>query len=416
MPLPPPPLARHLAPRVREALRDTPAVLIHGPRQCGKTTLARAVGDPLGYRYLSFDDDATVAAAHNDPIGFVAELPARTILDEVQRAPGLFSALKSAIDRRRTPGRFLLTGSANVLLVPQLADSLAGRMGTLRLHPLAQTELAGTRAPFIDRLFARRFATTASLERLGSDLTRRIALGGFPAAVARRTPARRRAWYRDYVDTQIQRDIRELSRLRSFDSIPRLLSVIAAHTAQLLNVAELASPFELTRQTIHEHVALLERIFLIDRLAPWHTNRLSRAVKRPKLHMGDTGVACALLGVDSQRLDSDRGSLGPLLETFVLQELRRQASGRPEPLGFFHFRDRDDFEVDIVLEQGLGRVAGVEVKAAATVHDADFRGLRKLRQSAGNRFVGGVVLYDGSAVIQIDEHLSAVPIRLLWEG
>jgi uncharacterized protein len=416
MPPTPPPLARHLAPRVREALADTPAVLIHGPRQCGKTTLARTVGEPRGYRYVTFDDDAVVAAALADPIGFVASLPARVILDEVQRVPGIFAALKASIDRRRTPGRLLLTGSANVLLVPQLADSLAGRLGTLQLHPLAQTERAGARPTFIDRLFARRLRTAAGFESLGPELTRRVADGGFPAALARGTPSRRRAWYRDYVDTQLQRDICDLSRLRSFDTIPRLLSVIAANTAQLINVAELAAPFELTRQTIHEHVSLLERIFLVDRLPPWCASQLRRAVKRPKLHIGDTGVACALLGLDSRQLDGDRAALGPLLETFVLQELRRQASAKSEPLGFFHFRDRDDFEVDIVLEQGRGRVAGIEVKAAASVRDSDFRGLRKLRQAAGARFVNGVVFYDGSAIVTVDESLAAVPIRLLWEG
>lgn len=406
---------RHLAPRLREALRDTPAVLIHGPRQSGKTTLARMVGEAQGYRYVSFDDDATVTAAKADPVGFVARLPGKSILDEVQRVPEIFTALKTAIDRRRTAGRYILTGSANVLFVPKLADSLAGRMGVLRLHPLAQSEIEGTRPRFIDALFRGRFKTGLS-ERLGEDLARRIVEGGYPAALARRTPARRRAWYRDYVDTQIQRDVRDLSRIRSLDTLPKLLALAAAHTARLINVAELAAPFELTRQTIHEHVTLLERVFLIERLPPWHTNRISREVKRPKLHVGDTGVACALLGLDAARLDADRPTFGAMLETFVLQELQRQAASRPVPLRFFHYRDRDDFEVDIVLEQGYGRVAGIEVKAAATVSGSDLRGLRKLRDAAGKRFVAGVVLYDGSAVIDFGDGMFGVPVRTLWEG
>ena len=375
---------RYLAPRLREALADSPAVLVHGPRQCGKTTLARLVGEPRGYRYVSFDDEAVASAARADPVGFVGDLPARTILDEVQRVPEIFTSLKAAIDRRRTAGRFILTGSANVLLVPTLAESLAGRMAILRLHPLAQGEIVGRRPRFIDRLFRAGFKTGVA-DRLGLGLADRITAGGYPAALARRSAARRRAWYRDHVEAQIQRDVRDLSRIRSLDTLPRLLAFAAAQTARLVNVAELASPFELTRQTIHEHVTLLERVFLLERLPAWHANRLSRLVKRPKLHVGDTGVACALLGVDATRLASDRQLLGALLETGVFQELRRQASWLPEPVGFFHFRDRDDFEVDIVLEQGALAVAGVEVRAAATVKESDLRGLRKLRAAAGKR-------------------------------
>ncbi len=414
MPPAPRTFPRYLVPRLREALRDSPALLIHGPRQSGKTTIARTVGEPRGYRYLSFDDEAIRTAAGSDPAGFISALPARTILDEVQRVPEIFTSLKVAIDRRRTAGRFILTGSANVLVVPALADSLAGRMAILRLHPLAQAEIARERPRFLDALFRGAFKTGIA-ERLGGGLAERIAAGGYPAALARRAPARRRAWYRDYVETQIQRDVRDLSRIRSLDTLPKLLALAAAQTARLVNVTDLAAPFELTRQTIHEHLTLLERVFLLERLPPWHTNRLSRLVKRPKLHVGDTGVACALLGIDAARLAADREVLGSMLETFVLQELRRQASWRPDPLGFFHFRDRDDFEVDIVLEQGHATVAGVEVKAGATVGEADLRGLRKLRTAAGKRFVAGVVLYDGTATVSFGDGLFAVPIRKLWE-
>lgn len=408
------PFSRHLAPRLREALADTPAVLVHGPRQSGKTTLARAVGEPRGYRYVSFDDEAVLAAARNDPIGFVSRLPARTILDEVQRIPELFPSLKTAIDGRRTSGRFILTGSANVLLVPRLAESLAGRMGLLRLHPLAQCEIESRPPRFIDALLAGRFRTDIG-EPLGRNLAERIVAGGYPAALARRTAVRRSAWYRDYVETQIQRDVRDLARIHSLDTLPRLLALAAGHTASLINVADLAAPFELTRQTIDDYVTLLERVFLLERLPAWSANRLSRLVKRPKLHMGDTGVACALRGIDAAFLDRDRSVLGPMLETFVLQELRRQASARPMPMGFFHYRDRDDFEVDIVLEQGDATVAGVEVKAAASVTQADLRGLRKFKDVAGQRFAAGVVLYDGAATIRFGGGLFGVPLRRLWE-
>lgn len=404
---------RLVAPRLHEALRDTPAVLIHGPRQCGKTTLARIVGEHRGYSYISFDDVAALAAANADPVGFIAGLPSRTILDEVQRVPGIFTSLKAAIDTRRVMGRFILTGSANVLLLPGLADSLAGRMGILRLHPLAQNEIEDRRPRFLDALLRGRFNTGMSTS-LGRELARRIVTGGYPAALARKTPARRRMWFRDYVETQIQRDVRDMSRLRSFETLPKLLRLAAAYTAQLVNVADLAAPFELTRQTIHEHVALLERVFLIERLPAWHINKLKRLVKRPKIHVCDTGVACALLGLDDTALAGDRATMGAMLETFVLQELRRQASFRPDPLEFSHYRDRDDFEVDIVIE-GQGVVCGVEVKAAASVNSADLRGLRKLRSAAGRRFCAGAVLYDGTATISFGENIYAVPVRKLWE-
>ena len=405
---------RYLAARLREALADTPAVLIHGPRQSGKTTLARTIGEPRGYRYLSFDDEAVQDAAKRDPIGFVEGLPPRTILDEVQRVPEIFTSLKAAIDRRRTVGRFILTGSANVLLVPKLADSLAGRMGILRLHPLAQCELLGKRPRFIEALFRGSFRTRIT-DRLGPALAERIVGGGYPAALVKRTPARRRAWYRDLVETQIQRDVRDVARIHSLDALPRLLAITASYTARLLNVSDLAAPFQITRQTIHDYITVLERIFLVDRLPPWYSNRLSRLVKAAKLHMGDTGLACALLGIDAVALHRDRDRLGPLLETFVLQELRRQASWYPEPVDFFHYRDRDDFEVDIVLERGSASIAGVEVKAAATVTDADFRGLRKLRDAAGKQFAAGVVLYDGTAATRFGDNLFAMPLRSLWE-
>jgi len=406
---------RFIRPRLTEALTDTPVVLVHGPRQCGKTTLARQVGDAKGYAYISFDDDVQRASAQADPVGFVADLPHKVVLDEVQRVPTLFTSIKAAVDRDRRSGRFILTGSANVLLVPRLADSLAGRLEILRLHPLAQAELAHRRPGFLDALFGAAFETRTQ-PRLGRELADRIAAGGNPAALARPAARRRAAWYRDYIDTLVQRDVPDLARISALDALPRLLTLAAGQTAHLLNVADLASPFQLSRPTIRDYVTLLARVFLLEELPPWHSNRLSRLIKTPKLHLGDTGLACALLGIDAAALIADRILLGQLLETFVFQELRRQASWEDQPIVFHHFRDRDDAEVDIVLERGGQEVAGIEVKAAATVTAADFRGMRKLKEAAGKRFKAGVVLYDGEATAPFGEGLYAVPIRQLWEG
>jgi predicted AAA+ superfamily ATPase len=207
----------------------------------------------------------------------------------------------------------------------------------------------------------------------------------------------------------------DLTRIGSLDALPRLLALAAAQTARLLNVSDLAAPFQLSRPTIRDYVTLLARVFLLEELPPWHSNRLSRLVKTPKLHLGDTGLSCALLGADTAWLRADRTLSGELLETFVFQELKRQVSWFDDALSFYHFRDRDGFEVDIVIERGMQAVAGVEVKAGATVTGADFRGLRKLRDAAGKRFACGVVLYDGEMTAGFGDSMYAVPIRVFWE-
>lgn len=403
---------RYLRPRIAEALADSPVVLIHGPRQCGKTTLARQVGDEAGFAYFTFDDDVQRAAAQADPVGYVADLPERAVLDEVQRVPELFTSLKAAVDVRRKPGRFILTGSANVLLVPKLADSLAGRMDILRLHPLSQAELGGKASGFLFRLFLGDFKAGSSGQRQGKALAERVANGGYPAALARVNQRRRAAWYRDYADTLIQRDIRDLARISALDALPRLLALAAGQTSCLVNISELAAPFQVSRPTIREYMTLLSRIFLLEELPPWHSNRLKRLIKTPKLHMGDTGLACSLLGLDAEMLWQDRAVFGRLLETFVYQELRRQASWQAEAITFSHFRDKDQVEVDVVLES-QARVAGVEIKAASTVTGDDFKGLRKLQDAARKTFSAGVVLYDGEAVVGFGNNLYAVPISSL---
>ena len=437
---------RLIEPRLAEALEDSPVVLIHGPRQCGKTTLAQYRyapayltwhgeelhwrGKPLSwgvspehrdYVYISFDDDIARAGARSDPAGFVADLPERVILDEIQLVPELFPAIKLDVDRNRVPGRFILAGSTNVLLLPALSESLAGRLQIVRLHPLSRYELAARRSlvepdpgrRFLPALFEGGFKIL-QVERLGSRLAELIVAGGFPRALARPTPRRQANWYRDYVETLVQRDVRDLARIRSLETLPPLLRAAASQTARLFNLADLAAPFQLSRPTIGEYVTLLERLFLLETLSPWHSNRLSRLVKTPKLHLCDTGVAAALLGLDPEQLNKDRPLLGQLLETFVLQELRRQSSWQDAPMEFYHFRDRDGVEVDIVMEQGAHAISGVEVKAAATVRSSDFRGLRKLKGVTGDRFRHGVVLYDGETTVPFGDGLYAVPIRRLW--
>ena len=341
-------------------------MLIHGARQSGKTTLAQSTCAPtyligedgdlaLGhswddreYSYFSFDDFVTRDAARSDPRGFVQTLPDYVILDEVQRVPELFEAIKIAVDRERIPGRFLLVGSTNVLLVPQLSDSLAGRMRIVPLHPMTQYEISATSNPpqldsgFFDSLFGNDCQIFQS-EPFGARLVEKIVAGGFPAALAQPTLRGRADWYRDYLEAIVQRDVRDISRIRSLDVLPRLLSAAATGTAQLFNLQRLASPFELSRPSIGEYVTLLERLFLLSRLPAWHSNGLKRLVKRPKLHLGDTGLAASLLDAEVEVLKSERYLLGQLLETFVMQELQRQASWQDTRTRLFQGASQNPF-------------------------------------------------------------------------
>lgn len=301
------------------------------------------------------------------------------------------------------------------LLLPQLADSLAGRMEIIQLRPLAHSEISGFDNTFFSDLFSAGFSKTtrpARFPRLGKHLAELICMGGYPSAIARSSPKRRRTWYRDYITTIIQRDVRDIAKIHHIDILPRLLALAASQTARLFNSADLASPFSLSRPTIRDYLTVLEQLFLLEQLPPWHSNRLSRLIKTPKMHLNDTGLACALLGVDSDTVWQDKAMLGQLLETFIYQELRKQADWHQQPLSLFHFRNKDQVEVDIVIEQGR-HLAGVEVKAAATVGLSDFKGLSKLKESYDSQFVCGVVFYDGETILPFGDKLFALPISML---
>ncbi|WP_022953950.1 ATP-binding protein [Leucothrix mucor] len=400
---------------LQDAIEDSPVILIHGTRQCGKTTLALQLGEALGYHYISFDDDLQRQAALADPIGFILSLPEYVILDEVQRVPELFTSIKTSVDNNRKAGRFILTGSANILLLPKLADSLAGRMEIIHLRPLSCAEISNQKPNFLSQLFAADFGRATNngqYRRLGSTLADTIVRGGYPAALSRPTEKRRANWYRDYITTIVQRDVQDLTRIQNLEMLPRLLNMAAGQTSRLFNATNLGAPFALSAPTIREYLTLLQQVFLIEQLQPWHSNRLSRLIKTPKLHIADTGLACALLGVTSETLWQDRALLGQLLETFIYQELRKYADWHEQQLSFYHFRNKEKVEVDIIIEQGL-KIAGIEIKAAATVTNSDFKGLNKLKESIGDQFAAGVVFYDGESIVPFGERLFAVPISVL---
>lgn len=403
---------RHLAPLLREAIADSPVTLLIGARQAGKSTLAQTlVAEGLLASYLTLDDGATLAAATADPDGFVAGVDGPVSIDEVQRAPALLPAIKASVDRDRRAGRFLLTGSANVLLLPQVSESLAGRMETHVLWPFSQGEIDEREERFVARLFGEG-RPPERLEREPS-LVERVVRGGFPPAVVR-AGRRRAAWLDAYVDAVIQREVRDLANVDRLATLPRLVALLAARTASLLNVAELSRAAGIPQTTLQRYVTLLEHVFLLVRIPAWHANLGKRLVRSPKLHLVDSGLACRARGVTAERLDSDPTTLGPLLESFVGLELVKQASWADRGVRVHHFRTAAGREVDFVLEDRQGLVTGVEVKASATVGANDFAGLRVLEEALGDRFVRGVVLYRGLVAVPFGERLAAWPIEALW--
>jgi predicted AAA+ superfamily ATPase len=409
-------IPRYLEPRIREALADTPVVLLIGPRQAGKTTLAQQVAG-AERRFLTLDDSATLLSAREDPTGFVRSLDL-AVIDEVQRVPDLVLAIKQSVDLDRRPGRFLLTGSANAMMLPGVADSLAGRMETLSLLPLAGCELRGSPGHWLDRVFAGeapRVGQDTARASTGGALVQRVLVGGYPEAVSRPTARRREAWARQYVDALIARDVRDIASVEKLDHMPRLMRALAQMAGQLCNFAELAGQVGLDAKTAAKYLGVFELMFLVRRVAPWSANRLSRVVKSPKLYFLDSGLLCSLSGLNEQVVERDRGRFGPALESYVYGELLKQSTWADDDYLIFVYRDKDRYEVDFVIEDRAGRVVGVEVKAAASVQTRHLAGIKKLAALAGPKFTAGILLYDGTETLPLGESLWAVPLCTLWE-
>jgi predicted AAA+ superfamily ATPase len=402
---------RQMTAKVEEALLDTPVVFVCGPRQSGKTTLVRQFVSEKR-PYLTLDDQTTLLAARHDPVGLIRSFP-HAVIDEVQRAPELLLAMKRMVDDDRCPGRFLLTGSANIMALPTVADSLAGRMEILPLLPLSQGEIGGCRTNRLDSLFSNEIPRV-SPDGSGPPLQQRVLVGGYPELLARPTARRRAAWGKHYVDALIQRDVRDIAAIDKIEHLPRLLRCVAQVAGQLCNYTLLGGQIGIDHKTTQKYLAVFEQMFLLKRQEVWAGNHLNRLVKTPKVQFIDSGLLSILLNISDIRMPQDGKVFGKILETFVYGEILKLTGWAEDDYRLMYYRDKDKYEVDFVLENQTGALIGIELKAAASVSKNDLSGLRRFRQAAGDAFQQGLVLYDGTETLPLGDGFWAVPIAVLW--
>ena len=403
---------RNIESELQAAIADTPVVLLNGARQTGKSTLARDFAQAHSIPYITLDDATQLAAASSDAQGFLAGLGDRAVIDEVQKAPGLFPAIKMSVDRDRRPGRFLLTGSANVLLLPQISESLAGRMELITLLPLSQGELHGQRERFLDGVFAESLPVLQPGDAI--DLKDAVLAGAYPEVIKRPVGKRRDAWFAAYITALLQRDVRDLANIEGLTDMPRLLSLLAARVGSLLNMSELSRSSGIPNSTLKRYLSLLQATFLFQPLPAWSSNLGKRLIKSPKIHLIDSGLTAHLAGVTRQSLDRDPVFFGHLFENFVVNELRKQTGWSDSRMNLHHYRTTTGREVDILLEDAAGRLVGLEVKVSATVVRKDFSGFDALSEDTGRQFVRGIVLYTGEQSVAFGENYMALPVSAMW--
>jgi predicted AAA+ superfamily ATPase len=407
-------LARHSEGLIIEALADTRVVLVTGPRQCGKSTLVSLVAKGRQAEWRNLDTAATRQAAIADPAGFVdsGEL---MVIDEIQRVPELLLAIKEQVDSDPRPGRYLLTGSARVLALRGLPDTLPGRIESIELWPFSQGEIDGAADGFVDAIFGQGEALALESEISRQEYADRVVRGGFPEALARTNPRRRERFFDSYLADLVARDVSQLSEIERTAEMRALIRLLAARSGQLLVVNAVSSEAGLPASTVHRYLGLLEEVFLVKRIPAWSRNVSTRAIGTPKLAFVDSGIAANLLGAEVRSLLRPGGQFGPLLEGFVLMELARQLTWSRERAELFHYRTKDKVEVDAVLENRQGKVVGIEVKASSTVGPGDFRGLRHLAERIGGDFIAGLVLYTGTQTLSFGPRLRAMPVGALWQ-
>jgi predicted AAA+ superfamily ATPase len=405
---------RSIRPFIVEGVDDSRIVFVGGARQVGKTTLVTAIAQherPM--TAFTLDDRATREAALADPAGFVADLPGPAFIDEIHRAPDLLLELKRAVDADTAPGRFVITGSANVLTSKRIQDALPGRIDRVDMWPLAQSEIRSGKLNVVDELFAGRAPQVTRAPAGRAAFSSVVAEGGYPEARGRPPGRRRERWFANYVSATLARDLVELADVRRIDDAERLLRLLAAQSANLLSYRAVGARLDMHHDTVKAYVALLEQMFLVKRLPAWRPGIGAREASTPKIYVCDSGLLTHLLGADATRIESDDQVTGKLCETFVAGELLRHASWSEQQPRLFHYqRDRED--VDLVLENNRGEIAAIEVKASATLRSSDWKWLKKLADARAERFRAGIVIYSGEQTVPLGRHIWAVPYSGLW--
>jgi len=408
-------IPRHIRPIIVDALSHARVVCLLGARQSGKTTLVRSIAEEEHpSRYVSLDDPGALDLARADPMGFVAG-GERLAIDEVQRAPELLLAIKRVVDADDARGRFLLTGSANIMTHPRVADALPGRVRYLTLWPLSQRELGGPRGSFLESVFAGRPPEVESPPEGRAAYADAVVRGGFPEALELSTAERNR-FFADYASSILGREIDELASVRDTEASARVLQLLAARSGALTNFSAIGRELGIDYKTVGNHLRALEQLFLIRRLPAWHPNLGHRVIRSARLHLADSGMLASLIGSDADRLERDGGIAGSAFETFVVGEVIRQASvSELDPLlTFHHYRDRRGNEVDLVIEHANGDIVAIEIKASATPRLRDISGLQLLRDRLGERFRLGLLLHLGPDTVPMGDRISAVPLAGLW--
>lgn len=405
---------RHIRRDVVDALAESRAVAVLGARQVGKSTLLTQIASAEHpARLISLDDEATADAARADPTGFIAEVDGPVAIDEIQRAPALLLAIKRRLDTNQARDQFLLTGSANILSLPTVADALPGRVEYLTLWPLSQGEIHGVHERFIDNLFDGHSPRVLGAPVGRTALAPALVAGGYPEMQGRSSRGRAR-FFSSYLASIIGRDLDDIANVRNVESLERLLFVIGARSGSLTSFHGIGRELGLNASTIRSHTKILEDLFLVRQIKPWHANLGSRQIKSSKTYVVDSGMLAHLIGADEQRIATDGAVAGTMLESFVAMEIVRQADWAELPVSLFHYRDKQRRVVDIVIERHDGDVVGIEVKASATPAAKDFAGLRHLRDTLGARFKAGVLLHTGADTLPFGERLAAVPVSGLW--
>ena len=405
---------RYLKDSLLQSFKVSPVTLLIGPRQTGKTTLMKEIGEELGMNYITFDTLKQLSAAQEDPEGFIGAISRPVIIDEVQRVPQIGLPIKLSVDQNRVAGSFGLTGSANPLVAPKLNDSLAGRMFILHMWPLSMCEIEQKKSRFLELVFD---PTALFLE--GTYLKRKniiefLTRGGYPDALAL-DPIMRDRWYDNLLTTILERDVQDITNIARPRDIVKLLNILATRSSSLLNLSELSRISSIPYTTLNYYMVLLESLFLVIRQPAWHINRTKRLIKMPKLYFGDTGLLVNQLRVDWKYILENGRLLGSILENFVFLELKKLISWSLNPIELYHYRTQTGIEVDIILENRAGQIVGIEVKSSETISSEDWKGLNILGEEMGDKMIRGIILYPGKEVVAFQKNRIAIPLSVLWD-